>query len=67
MPSTFLACRDAMTRFYDKFLGKAAVKTTHFKPAASEVQPDEARRRRRNDTDGSLRRAAETKLRHEMH
>jgi hypothetical protein len=67
MPSTYLAYRHAMARFYDRFFGKPPVVTTRFRPAKLGAQSDEARRRRRNDTDGSSRRAAETKLRHEMH
>jgi len=67
MHSTYLAYRHAMARFYDRFFGKPPIVTTRFTPAKSGARPDEARRRRRNDTVGSIRRAAETKLRHEMH
>ncbi len=67
MPSTYLAYRHAMTKFYDMLLGRPPVVAKRFRPAMLEARPDEARRRRRNDTDGSVRRAAETKIRHEMH
>jgi hypothetical protein len=67
MPSTYLTCRLAVTKFYNMMLGRPPTVPTRFKFAKLSVQPDEARRRRRNDTDGSVRRAAETKLRHQMH
>jgi hypothetical protein len=67
MSSTYLAYRHAMTKFYDMLLGKSPVVAKRFKPAVLEARPDEARRRRRNDTDGSSRRATETKRRHWMH
>ncbi len=77
MPSTYLACRRAMARFYDRYFGRppvvttrlkpARVVTTRLKPARLETRPDEARRCRQGDTDGSRRRAVQTKLRHQMH
>ena len=67
MPSTYLACRHAMTKFYDMLWGKPPVVAKRFKPAMLEARPDEARRRKRTDTDGSFRRATETKRRHWMH
>jgi hypothetical protein len=67
MPSTYLACRRAMARFYDRYFGRPPVVTTRLKPARLETRPDEARRCRQGDTDGSRRRAVQTKLRHQMH
>ena len=67
MPPTYLAYRHAMTKFYDMLLGKPPVVVARFEPIMLEARPDEARRRRRNDTDGSSRRATEMKRRHWMH
>ncbi len=67
MPSTYLTCRLVMTKFYHMLSGRPVVVTTRFKSAKLGLRPDEARRRIQEDTDGSRRRAAETKLRHQMH
>ncbi len=67
MPSTYLYCRLAVTKFYDMLLGKPPVVATRFKSAKLGARPVEARRRGQGDTDGSRRRATETKLRHQMH
>jgi hypothetical protein len=67
MPSTYLACRLAVTKFCDMLLGRSPAVATRFKSAKLGARPDEARRRRQGDTDGSRRMAAETKLRHQMH
>ena len=67
MPSTYIVCRHAMTKFYNMLLGRPPAATRRFKPAILEARPDDARRRRQYDTDGSRRRAAETKRRHELH
>ena len=67
MPSTYLDCRLGVTKFYDMLLGRSPVVATRFRSAKLDARPDEARRRRQGYTDGSRRRAAETKLRHQMH
>ncbi|MDW6022179.1 hypothetical protein SAZ10_10450 [Mesorhizobium sp. BAC0120] len=67
MLSTYLAYRHSVTKFYDMLLGRPPVVTIRSKSIRLGARPEEARRRRQDDTDGSRRRAAETKLRHEMH
>lgn len=68
MSSTYLAYRHAVTKFYGMLLGRPPIVAKRpFKPAALGARPEEARRRMQGDTDGSRRRATETKRRHEMH
>jgi hypothetical protein len=67
MPSTYLAYRHAMARIYETLAGKPSVETTFSRPMALGARSSELQRARQNDTDGCVRRANETKHRHQMH
>ncbi len=67
MPTSHLTYRQAVTKFYGMLVGRSSVAVKSFLPVPRETRSDETRRCRKNDTDGSRRRAEETKLRHHMH
>jgi hypothetical protein len=67
MPTDYLAYRHALAKLYGVLVGKPSVAATEFLPIPLKPRPDETQRRRTGDTDGSRRRAEETKLRHHLH
>ena len=67
MATAYLTYLNAVTKFYGSLTGRHPAQQSGAAKLMLGPRPDEARHRRENDTDGSRRRADETKHRHQMH